>query len=102
MRQPFRINGRSNSEFAQAAYPRVLAAIASRGWMAVVFVSKPIDFWRRVMKRELSNLLRPIVLFALLGIVTGPLLRAQTSSFHNAPASAKTTKNPLVADNRAP
>jgi mono/diheme cytochrome c family protein len=53
------------------------------------------------MKQELNSLVRPFALFALLAILTYPLIEAQTLSFHNAPVSAKETKNPSGGDRRA-
>lgn len=54
------------------------------------------------MKREMNSRGKLMAPFALFFLFYCPLSGAQTSSFHNAPASAKGTKNPLAADKRAP
>jgi glucose/arabinose dehydrogenase/mono/diheme cytochrome c family protein len=53
------------------------------------------------MRQEMSGRGQWIALFALLLVAFCPFLRAQTSSFHDAPASSKGTKNPLAGDRRA-
>jgi glucose/arabinose dehydrogenase/mono/diheme cytochrome c family protein len=53
------------------------------------------------MKRSINTLIRPFALFAVLGLIALPVLKAQNSSFHDAPASAKELKNPYAGQPRA-
>src|SRR5580692_11562845 len=58
-------------------------------------------FSRRIMKRQKSSFVRDLAMLMLFACAICVMLKAQNTSFHNAPASAKGAKNPYAGENRA-
>ena len=53
------------------------------------------------MKRQKSGFIRELGMLIVFACAICAVLAAQSSSFHNAPASAKEAKNPFAGENRA-